>query len=155
MHASKNWCDGERVKKLGIWRWSKQGLSMYSYNTIWKIEIMHSYYPKESAMHYSAWLGTDIPNADNMGTDNAASTDSIPYKKDSSRQNEFLVFLLNLSALLFSERTVFFSHNQSASAAELQRAEQSFSSDCFRKVCQPRGPKKNIGRQQKPRTGET
>jgi len=77
-----------------------------------------------------------------MGTDNAASTDSIPYKKDSSRQNEFL-------------GTVFFSHKQSASAAELQRAEQSFSSDCFRKVCQPRGPKKNIGRQQKPRTGET
>jgi len=24
---SKNWCDGERVKKLRIWRWSKQGSS--------------------------------------------------------------------------------------------------------------------------------
>ena len=25
MQAAKNWCDKERVKKLGIWRWSKQG----------------------------------------------------------------------------------------------------------------------------------
>ena len=25
MQAAKNWCDGERVKKLGIWRWSKRG----------------------------------------------------------------------------------------------------------------------------------
>ena len=28
MHASKNWCDGERVKKLGILRQSKQGLKL-------------------------------------------------------------------------------------------------------------------------------
>ena len=26
MQAAKNWCDGERVKKLGIWDASKQGL---------------------------------------------------------------------------------------------------------------------------------
>ena len=26
MQAAKNWCDGERVKKLGIWGSSKQGL---------------------------------------------------------------------------------------------------------------------------------
>jgi hypothetical protein len=26
MQAAKNWCDGERVKKLGILRGTKQGL---------------------------------------------------------------------------------------------------------------------------------
>ena len=28
MQAAKNWCDGERVKKLGIWMASKQGLDV-------------------------------------------------------------------------------------------------------------------------------
>jgi len=28
MQATKNWCDEKSVKKLGIWRWSKQGLCM-------------------------------------------------------------------------------------------------------------------------------
>jgi hypothetical protein len=28
MQAAKNWCDGERVKKLGILRWTKQGQLM-------------------------------------------------------------------------------------------------------------------------------
>jgi hypothetical protein len=27
MQTAKNWCDGERVKKLGILRWSKHGLN--------------------------------------------------------------------------------------------------------------------------------
>jgi len=73
---------------------------------------MHSYYPKESAMHYSAWLGTDIPNADNMGTDNAASTDSIPYKKIQAGKTNSLFFFL------------------------------SFSSDCFRKSMSTQRPQK-------------
>ena len=45
MYASKNWCDGERVKKLGIWKWSKQGPNRYKINigvSIVKDTCLHS-----------------------------------------------------------------------------------------------------------------
>jgi hypothetical protein len=70
-------------------------------------------------------FGTDILNADNMGTDNAASTDSIPYKKRFKQAKRIPCFFYLLAVIVLE------------------------------KVCQPRGSKKNIGRQQKPRTGET
>ena len=66
-----------------------QQLSMY--NTIWKIEIMHIHIQKK--LPCITRLGTDILNADNMGTDNAASTDSIPYKKIQAGKTNSLFFL--------------------------------------------------------------